>query len=88
MQLSEALLSRDEAVRLATEELTNIVARNERYYGKLPGMRPDPARPLLDGIRADDAWYYIPFARSTPEADPIFVRVNGLTRVVVVDRTY
>lgn len=88
MQLSEALLPRPEAIRLAAQELARVVARNEAYYGRLPGYRPDPERPLLERIRADDAWYFIPFARAKSDAEPLYVRVNGLTKVVVVERSF
>ena len=87
MHLAQALLAKDEAVRLATLELQRVLDRNARYYDKVPAWRPDPQRPLVEAIRADDAWYYIPFARQGAGAEPLTVRVNGLTRVAIVDRS-
>lgn len=88
MHIAEALLPRDEAVRAAAQELERMIVRNERYYGKLPNLRPDPSRPLLDSIRVDDTWYFIPFARVQANAEPLFVRVNGVTKVVVIERSF
>jgi len=88
MHLSEALLPREDAVRLAAQELQRVVERNKQYYGKLPNLKPDPEKPLLERIRADDAWYFIPFARAGSSAEPLYVRVNGLTKVVIVDRSF
>ncbi len=88
MHIGEALMPRDTAVQLASDELTRVVARNARYYGKLPNMQPDPQRPLMDGIRADDTWYFIPFARRGAGTEPLFVRVNGVTKVVIIERSF
>ncbi len=87
MHIAEAVLPRGEAVRLAARELHRVLDRNAGYYGKVPDWRPDPARPLWEAIRADDAWYYIPFARGAAGIEPLTVRVNGLTRVAIVDRS-
>ena len=88
MHIGEALLPRDEAIRIAANELEKVVARNEQYYRKLPQLRPLPERPLLDAIRADDTWYFIPFARQREDAEPLYVRVNGVTKIVVVERSF
>jgi hypothetical protein len=88
MHLAEAMLPREEAIRLARIEMKHMIARNARYYDRVPDLRPDPERPLLDAIRADDTWYFIPFARARAGAEPLLVRVNGVTKVVVVDRSF
>lgn len=80
MHLAEALLTRDEAVALAREVLVAGLARSARYYDRLPAMRPDPERPLLDRCRPDEAWWWIAFARADVTQQPYAVRVNGLTR--------
>ena len=61
-----------------------MLERNRAYYDKLPRLRPDPERPRRSQIRADDAWYFIPFDRGDGTAEPVTVRVNGLTRTVVI----
>lgn len=88
MHLGEALMPREEAIRLASQELRHAVERSARYYAKLPQMRPDPARPLAEAIRADDTWIYVPFARAGEGTEPLVVRVNGVTKVCVVDRSF
>jgi hypothetical protein len=88
MHLAEAMLPREEAIRLARSEMKHMLARNARYYDRVPDLRPDLERPLLHAIRSDDTWYFIPFARAREGAEPLLVRVNGVTRVVVVDRSF
>jgi hypothetical protein len=80
MHLAEALLTLDEAVALAREVLAGGLVRNARYYERVPGLRPDPARPLPVRCRAADAWWWVAFARTDPAQDPYFVRVNAMTR--------
>lgn len=82
MHLCEALLPREEAVELAAGALARAIDRNAPYYAKAPHLRPCPQSPLPDGILADDTCYYIPFARQGAGAEPLVVRVNGVTRVV------
>jgi hypothetical protein len=85
MHLSEALMSREEAIQLARETLEASLRRNAAYYDRAPQLRPDPQQPRTEAVRADDAWYYVPFNRGKPGLEPIVVRVNGLTRAVVID---
>jgi hypothetical protein len=88
MHLGEALMPREEAVKRAAQELRRVLDRSAPYYAKLPGMRPDPERPIEAAIRADDTWIYVPFARAEAGTDPLVVRVNGVTKVCVVDRSF
>ena len=88
MHFAEALIPRDEAVAMAAEVLRGLADRNAAYYAKAPGYTPDPARPVFASIRAEDAWYYIPFARAGGVGQPVIVRVNGLTKAVVVDAKF
>lgn len=88
MHLAEALMPREEAVRLAAAELRRVLQKNGPYYERLPHLRPDPEQPLLDRVRVDDAWYFVPFARAGSGAEPLLLRVNGLTRVIVVNRSF
>lgn len=88
MHFAEALLPRDEAVSMAARELRRVVDSQARYYLKAPEWTPEPERPVVEQIRALDAWYYIPFARRDPGLEPLVVRVNGMTKVVVVDRSF
>jgi hypothetical protein len=88
MHIGEALLPREDAVRMAAQELQRVVDRNGKYYDKVPHMRPDPARPMVNSIRMDDTWFFIPFARGRADAEPLYVRVNGVTKVVVIDRSF
>jgi hypothetical protein len=88
MHIAEALMPKEEAVRLAADELRAILSRNGRYYDALPGLRPDPDRPLIDAVRADDTWYFIPFARTDAKALPVLMRVNGVTRAISMERKF
>lgn len=86
MHIAEALLPLEEAVALARAALLEALTRNARYYARAPGLRPDPERPLRDRIHADQTWYFIPFARCDEAARPVVVRVNGVTKVVTIER--
>ncbi len=86
MHFAEALVPRDEAVALAAAEVRRMADRNAPYYVKDPGAVPDADRALLARIRAEDAWYFIPFARRDPDRDPVVVRFNALTRTAVVEK--
>ena len=85
MHFAEALLSRDEAVALATGAVRAHVDRQAPYFARHPALAPDPDRPRLGEIRAEDAWYFIPFDRRGVSDRPLLVRVNGLTRSVVLE---
>ncbi len=86
MHLAEALMTRDEAVRMASTALSGYVDRCAAYFARHPDVRPDPARPRLDEVRAQDAWYFVPFDRSTPTGGAaVQVRVNALTKQARVD---
>jgi len=87
MHFAEALVPRDEAIALAAAEIRRLADRNAAYYARDPGLAPDADRPLLDRIRAEDAWYFIPFARRSETRDPVVVRLNALTKAVVVEKT-
>lgn len=88
MHFAEALIPRDEAIAMAAEVLRGLVARNAAYYARAPASTPDPQQPVLAAIRAEDAWYFIPFARRGGVGQPVTVRVNGLTKAVVVDAKF
>ena len=83
MHLAEALMTREEAVRMATETLAGFIDRCGPYFARKPELLPDPNRPVLDAVRAEDAWFFVPFERQ-PHA-PVMVRVNALTKVAHVD---
>lgn len=85
MHLAEALLPREDAIDLARTRLVEALSRNATYYDRVPGLRPDPERPLIERIYADDTWYFIPFPRTNPGAKPLMVRVNGVTKTVIID---
>ena len=85
MHFAEALMPRDEAVKMASETLLAYVDRCAPYFVSRPDLRPDPARPLTAQIRAEDAWYFIPFARGEAAAGPVVVRVNALTKTARID---
>jgi hypothetical protein len=85
MHFAEALMPRDEAVAMAADTLRAYVDRCAPYFAGRPELRPDPARPLLAQVRAEDAWYFIPFARGGEAAGPVVVRVNALTRTARLD---
>ena len=86
MHFAEALVPRDEAVNLCAAEVRRLADRNACYYVKEPGLAPDADRPLVERIRAEDAWYFIPFARRDPAREPVMVRFNALTRTAVVEK--
>jgi hypothetical protein len=87
MHLGEAILPRPEAIALAAAELGRLVDRNAPYYAKAPGWRPDADRPVIEAIRAFDFWWYIPFARADEANKPLMVRVNGITKAVVIEKS-
>ncbi len=86
MHFAEALVPREEAIALAAAEVRRLADRNAPYYVKEPGLAPDADGPLVDRIRAEDAWYFIPFARRDAARDPVVVRFNALTRVAVIEK--
>ncbi len=86
MHFAEALVPRDEAVALAAAEVRRMADRNAPYFVKAPGAAPDAEGAILDRIRAEDVWYFIPFARRDPARDPVVVRFNALTRTAVVEK--
>ncbi len=86
MHAAEAWLPRDEAISMASDALRLTVARNAPYYARSPQSAPDPGRPLIEAVRMEDAWYFIPYARSDAAAKPLVVRVNALTKQVVIER--
>jgi hypothetical protein len=86
MHAAEAWLSRENAVALAREELSGVLVRNAPYAAKLSGRLPLSERPLVEQIRLEDAWYFVPFARSDAAEKPLIVRVNALTKRVVIDK--
>ncbi len=86
MHFAEALVPRDEAIALAAAEVRRLADRNAPYYLKDPGLAPNADGPLVDRIRADDAWYFIPFARCDVARDPVVVRFNALTRVAIIEK--
>lgn len=88
MHLGEAITPRAEAIALAAAELRRVVARNAHYYARVPESLPNPNRPLPDQITADDTLIYIPFERQDPAQKPIVVRVNGITKVVSIERVF
>lgn len=88
MHIGEALLPREEAIRLAADELRRVMGRNGHYYDRLPGLRPDPDRPVVDAIRADDTWIFIPFSRGDAKQLPLIVRINGVTKAISIERTF
>jgi hypothetical protein len=86
MHFAEALVPRDEAIALAAAEVRRMADRNAPYYAKAPGLVPDADGVLLERIRAEDAWYFIPFARRDAARDPVVVRFNALTRTAVIEK--
>jgi len=84
MHFAEALMPREEAIEAAQAHLRAFLDRHAAYFEKAPGAAPDPLSPLRDAIRAQDAWYFVPFARRDVALKPMVVRINGLTRAVVV----
>ena len=85
MHFAEALLARDEAVAMAASAVRSFCDRQAAYLARAPHLAPDPDRPQHVAIRAQDAWYFIPFDRAGGVGRPFVVRVNGLTRTVVLD---
>ena len=88
MHLGEALLPREDAIRLARETLLGSLDRLARYYEKRPDMRPDPDGALAERIRADDTWIFVPFRRADASADPLIVRVTGVTKTASIERSF
>jgi hypothetical protein len=86
MHFAEALVPRAEAVALAAAEVRRLSDRNASYYAREPGLAPDADAPLDARIRAEDAWYFIPFARHDRTRDPVVVRLNALTRAVTIEK--
>lgn len=85
MHLGEALMTREDAVRLAADELRRAVERNAAYYAKKPETAPNPDRPLVERISALDTWIFVPFARVGGDEDPVVLRVNGVTKAVALE---
>lgn len=86
MHIAEALMPLEDAINLARASLLESLSRNAHYYERAPKLRPDPERPLLERIHAEQTWYFIPFARSDASAKPLVVRVNGVTKSVSIER--
>ena len=84
MHFAEALLPKEEAIEAAQAHLRTFIERHAVYFAKAPGAAPDPQAPVREAIRAQDAWYFIPFARHDAALSPLVIRVNGLTRAIVV----
>jgi len=86
MHIGEAIMPRDEAIALARATLVESLTRLGAYYEKKPAMRPDPDGALPALIRADETWIFVPFRRADPKADPVVVRVNGITKAASLER--
>lgn len=87
MHIGEAIMPHEDAIVLAREALLSSLERQGKYYDKKPSMRPDPDGVLRDLIRADETWIFISFRRVDPEASPLVVRVNGITRSASIERS-
>lgn len=86
MHIGEAIMPRDEAVALARETLVSSLERLGHYYAKQPSMRPDPDCDLPELAWGDETWIYISFRRADPKAEPLVVRVNGISRTASIER--
>lgn len=85
MHIGEAIMPREDAIALARETLVSSLQALGKYYEKQPSMRPDPDGVLPELTRADETWIFISFRRVDPQAAPIVVRVNGLTRAASIE---
>lgn len=84
MHIGEAIMPRDEAIELARAAVRDSLARLDSYYAKKPELAPNADALLLERIRADETWIFVPFARIDSNKDPFVVRVNGVTRQVSI----